>query len=160
MMHHFSLKSLTFYGVAIGSVVTLFSLTTAYGEANLRPSTKIAGRYRLHAQTLPGCLKTEALVLTVQQSGIYLNATLAEPGATPAPSAKLKPSLHGFWRSQQLTLAGRPTALKACQPTATEVQIQGTIAQKLLKGTIGLGTAAPADFTAERLAESAHGSGH
>jgi hypothetical protein len=160
MMSHFNLKSLMFYGGAIGSVITLFTLTTAYGEANLKPAPKIAGRYRLNAQTLPGCLKAETLVLTVQQSGVYLNAMLAEPQATPASPAKLKPSLHGFWRSQQLTLAGLPKALKTCPPTATEVQIQGTIAQKILQGTIALGTAAPTNFTAELLAEPTEAAGH
>ncbi len=160
VIEHFTLKSLLFYGGAIGFVVILFSFVTTYGEANLKPAPKIAGRYRLNARALPGCLKTEALLLTVQQSGIYLNAVLAEPESTSAPAAKMKPSLHGFWQSQQLTLVGPPTALKACQPTATEVQIQGTIDQKLLKGTIGLGTAAPANLTAERLAEPADTTGH
>ena len=160
VMQNFGFKSLLFYVGSIGFVIVLFSVATAYGEANLKPAPKIAGRYRLNAQTLPGCLKTEVLVLTVQQSGVYLNASLAEPESTPIVSVKPKLSLHGFWRSQQLTLAGLPKALKACQSIATEVQIQGTIGQKIMKGTIGLGTASPADFRAERLAEPAEAAGH
>jgi hypothetical protein len=34
MMNHLSLKSLAFYGVAIGSVALLFKVVSAYGETN------------------------------------------------------------------------------------------------------------------------------
>jgi hypothetical protein len=44
-MSHFNVKSLIFYGTAICSVVTLFTIVTAYGEANLKASRPIDGDY-------------------------------------------------------------------------------------------------------------------
>ena len=61
-------KSLAFYAGSIGFVVALFSFATAYGEANLKAPNKLEGRYRIAAQSLPGCLKADALILTIQQS--------------------------------------------------------------------------------------------
>lgn len=55
-MSHFNLKSLAFYGVAIGSVLVLFKTVTAYGESNLKAPDKIGGIYRLEAQNLPECI--------------------------------------------------------------------------------------------------------
>lgn len=156
-MSHFSWQSLSFYGIAISSVVGLFSFTTAYGEANLKAPTRIDGRYRLSAQNLPGCLKGEALILDLQQSGVYVHGVLIEaaPQAKSTTSAKIKPSLGGFWRAEQLTVSGVPKALKACQTISdkTEVQIQGTIVKQTLKGTIGWGTEKPTPFIADREAE-------
>ena len=76
MRSHFNFKSLTFYGVAIGFVLILFNLVTRYGEANLKAPARIDGRYRLSIAQLPDCLKSADPVLTIQQSGIYLNGFL------------------------------------------------------------------------------------
>ncbi|NJM66733.1 MAG: hypothetical protein HC851_14260 [Acaryochloris sp. RU_4_1] len=46
-MSHFNKKSLIFYAGAIGSVVSLFSVVTAYGEAKLKPPKSITGSYQL-----------------------------------------------------------------------------------------------------------------
>jgi hypothetical protein len=161
-MKLFSLKSLLFYVGSLAFVIGLFSLTTAYGEANLKPPTKIAGRYRLSAQTWPGCLRTEALILTLQQSGVYVHAALSQPEPSDAAPAKIKPVLEGFWRSQQLTLSGAATSPPACATAKpqTVVQIQGTIAQNQLNGTISLNGAMPTPFTAERLAVTPASEGH
>jgi len=68
-MSHFNFKSLTFYGIAITSVLALFKVVTAYGESNLNASTSINGRYRL-SYTQPNCRQANALLLTIEQSGI------------------------------------------------------------------------------------------
>jgi hypothetical protein len=69
IMNHLSLKSLAFYGVAIGSVALLFKVVSAYGETNLKAAPAIGGSYRFDAKSLPECLKSDSLVLTIEQSG-------------------------------------------------------------------------------------------
>ncbi|MBD2073452.1 hypothetical protein H6F86_06040 [Phormidium sp. FACHB-592] len=149
MGNHFNLKSLTFYAVAITSVVTLFSVVTAYGEANLKAAQKIDGRYQIPAQDLPGCLKSDQLVLLVQQSGIYLTGSLlaADTIETLGKRATERPSMTGNWENQRLTLQGEASYLPKCQGT---VKVQGTIAEQTLTGTLSL-SSAPGDipFTAQ-----------
>jgi len=148
MGNHFSLKSLSFYGGAISFVVILFSVVTAYGEANLKAAQKIDGRYQIPAQTLPGCLKSEQLILLVQQSGVYLTGSLlaADAADTLGRRAAERPAMTGTWDDKRLTLQGAATYLPQCQG---EVKIQGTIVQQTLNGTLSL-SAAPGDspFTA------------
>ncbi len=105
-MNHFNFKSLTFYGVAISSVLLLFKVVTAYGENNLQAPPAINGFYRLTlAENLPLCEKSDALILNLQQSGIYLNASLL-PANTNA-DINVKHSLTGMMlRNQQLNLSG------------------------------------------------------
>lgn len=150
-MNHFNRKSLLFYGAILTFVVTLFNLTTSYGEANLQAPAKISGRYRWNAKNLPGCFKAETLILTVEQSGIYLNGSLlSEQDETQAvTAAKKKPLLTGLFQ-QQLELSGQPS-LEACQAEATEqpIRIQAMVNQSTLKGTLYL-MAGSFDFTAQR----------
>ncbi|UBF24803.1 hypothetical protein K9N68_24550 [Kovacikia minuta CCNUW1] len=152
MSSHFSLKSLAFYGIAIGSVVLLFSVVTAYGEANLKAPVQIKGRYTIAAQDLPGCLKSEQLLLLVEQSGIFLNGSLLPGDAAErlVKKAEERPSLTGRWRNQELVLDGPANHLPNCQG---KIHIQGTIEgtrqagkieQALLNGTIHLGSQADA----------------
>jgi len=105
-MSHFNFKSLTFYGIAIGLVLVLFEVVTAYGESNLKAPAPIDGRYRLSYQK-PNPLKLNALVLTIQQSGIYLNGSLlpAQTNAQPTSAEEIL-SLTGQMRNQQLSLTG------------------------------------------------------
>jgi hypothetical protein len=149
MGNHFSLKSLSFYGGAIAFVVVLFSVVTAYGEANLKAAQKIDGRYQIPAQALPGCLKSEQLILLVQQSGVYLTGSLlaAETFDTLGRRAAERPAMTGKWDNQRLTLQGAASYLPQCQG---EVKLQGTIAQQTLTGTLSL-SSAPGDipFAAE-----------
>lgn len=117
MSSHFNFKSLAFYGVAIGLVLLLFKAVTAYGEANLKAPAPIGGRYRLTlAQNLPNCLKSNTLVLTIQQSGIYLNGFLlpAETTAEQARASEKNPSLTGQLSNQQLSLAGTVPSSTFC----------------------------------------------
>lgn len=154
MSSHFSPKSLAFYGVAIGSVVTLFTVTTRYGEASLQAPRTIEGSYGIAANTLPGCLGDRPLNLAVQQSGIYLTGTLlpTDVDERTARIAKERPALTGRWNNEQLTLAGPLTHLSNCTGT---IQIQGTIQQDKLTGAAQLDAASPAaSFTAQRQPDS------
>ncbi|MBD6616947.1 hypothetical protein FNW02_14190 [Komarekiella sp. 'clone 1'] len=104
-MNHFNFKSLAFYGVAISSVLLLFKVVTAYGENNLQAPPAINGLYSLTlAENLPLCKKSDALILNLQQSGIYLNASLL--AANTNADIDVKHSLTGMMLRQQLNLSG------------------------------------------------------
>lgn len=164
MMSHFNLKSLTFYGVAIGAVVVLFKVVTAYGETNLKAPPSVGGSYRISAQNLPGCLKSDTLMLDIKQSGIYLFGSLLpeKTDVKTATVAEEKPSLTGRIRNQQLSLEGPvPWVIKCNQPIGQAdrsgsgstilVKIQGVIKGKTIVGQVALSsTPAPAEFTAQR----------
>lgn len=150
-----NLKSLAFYASAIGFVIALFSVTTAYGEANLKASTPIGGEYRIAAQDLPGCLKGEALLLTIQQSGVYLSGSLlSSDAARKIAPAKRTLSLMGTWNQQQLELTGLPSQLEACRQADGQVptvSIAGTITQNTLQSKVRLNEGASvADFIGKR----------
>ncbi|MEH1838140.1 MAG: hypothetical protein V7L20_05130 [Nostoc sp.] len=105
-MNHFNFKSLTFYGVAIISVLLLFKIVSAYGENNLKAPPTVSGRYRLTlAENLPNCEKSSTLTLNIQQSGIYLNASILSANANADTDEKH--SLAGIFRNQQLNLSGK-----------------------------------------------------
>ncbi|WGV24887.1 hypothetical protein [Halotia branconii] len=105
-MNHFNFKSLAFYGVALGSVLLLFKAVTAYGETNLQASTIIGDRYRLtFNENLPNCGTSNPLMLNIQQSGIYLNASFL-PANTNADTKKPL-SLTGNLKNHQLSLSGK-----------------------------------------------------
>jgi hypothetical protein len=105
-MAHFSFKSLAFYGVAISSVLILFKAVTAYGESNLKTSPSIHNRYLLTlAQKLPNCNKSNPLILNIQQSGIYLNASLLPTNTNADIEQKLP--LSGILKNNQFSLSGK-----------------------------------------------------
>ncbi len=150
----FNLKSLGFYGGAIGFVVALFSFATAYGEANLKAPNKLEGQYRIAAQSLPGCLQTDALILTIQQSGIYLSGSLlnADETSKTLTASKKKPSLTGLLDRDQITLSGIPSHLDECLKTAPvpKVLIQSTVTKNVIKGKIRLESEAEVTFVGKR----------
>lgn len=130
-MHHFNFKSLTFYGVAISSVLLLFKVVTAYGESNLKAPFAIKSRYGLvFNENLPICDKSNILVLNIQQSGIYLNAFLL-PANSNTKTSKLSEtvsSLTGKLQNRQLSLSGKAPKYILCNlPTS---QTQANISQK------------------------------
>ncbi len=139
-MNHFSWKSLTFYGVAISSVVILFKLVTAYGESSLQAPPSIAGRYRLQSNTLPQCLQAETVFLTLQQSGIYLNGTLSPEKDLAAAEENL--SLSGEFHHPSLSLAGEVPSAIACSPAENQeknlVTLQAIWDNNSLKGQMNL----------------------
>lgn len=140
MRNFFSVKWMSFYGATMLFVMALFSITTNYGEANLKAPTKISGRYRITAKTLPGCLKSESLVLSIEQSGIYLNGALLEADGEirTQTAAKKKPSLTGLLEKQNLSLSGNLEHLQSCEQQNPTVSIDGSVAQDVLKGTLKL----------------------
>ncbi len=160
IMNHLSLKSLAFYGIAIGSVSLLFKVVSAYGEANLKAPPAIAGSYRFDPKNLPECLKSDFLVLTIEQSGVYLSGNLRSGTSETdrQTTAKEKPSLLGKWENQGLSLSGAVPNLPGCSESTaigqnSSVKLRGIVEQEILKGKISLtDRAAAIDFTAERVA--------
>jgi hypothetical protein len=149
-MSHFSPKKLSFYSVAIGSVVILFNAVSSYGEANVKAPTAIGGNYRISNQNLPECLKSDSLVLTIHQSGIYLSGSLLPVDKTTQPqtTAEDKPSLNGNFHNQQVSLSGSIPHLTACNNPA--VNIAGTVDGKTLQGKLTLSSIpTPVEFTAQ-----------
>lgn len=157
-MNHLTLKSLAFYGIAIGSVLLLFKIVSAYGETNLKAAPAIGGKYRFDAKSLPECLKSDSLVLTIEQSGVYLSGNLRS-GSSEGDREKIAeetPSLFGKWETQGLSLSGAVPNLAGCSnSTATgqnsSVKLRGIVEGETLKGKISLTENAPStDFTAQR----------
>jgi hypothetical protein len=138
-MPKFNVKTLMFYGVMIGSVIVLFKAVTAYGETNLKAPPPIDGGYRINANNLPACLKTETLMLIVNQSGIYLGGSLlpVNPNEDIEISVDEKPSLDGRWQKNGLTLSGNMPHLSRCN-SSQRVKIEGTIKDNILSGKISL----------------------
>lgn len=131
-MNHFNFKSLAFYGVAIGSVLILFKTVTAYGESQLKASPTINSRYRLTlAKNLPNCEQANNLMLNIQQSGIYLNASLL-PANTNAETEKPL-SLTGLLKNQQLQLSGKIDQSILCnKPQSEKDPVETVIVQMAL----------------------------
>ncbi|BAY76409.1 hypothetical protein NIES25_28580 [Nostoc linckia NIES-25] len=112
-MNHFNFKSFAFYGVAITSVLLLFKTVSAYGENNLKAPPKVSDRYRLTlAENLPNCEKSDSLTLNIEQSGIYLNASVLPANANT--DVDEKHSLMGILKNQQLNLSGKVNTSTLC----------------------------------------------
>jgi hypothetical protein len=119
-MHHFNIKSLVFYGVAISSVLVLFKLVTTYGESQLKAAKTLGDRYSLQlAEKLGDCSQAPNLQLQIQQSGIYLNGFLlpeANPNTPSAPTHRIQPTLTGklINHHQQISLSGNIPQTTLC----------------------------------------------
>lgn len=106
-MSHFSAKSLTFYGVAITSVLALFKVVSAYGESNLSAAPEVGGVYQItQSQNLPDCLTEQKLNLTIEQSGIYLFGSLAVPSKS-TDKDQMEVPLSGDFKEQQIIMSGK-----------------------------------------------------
>lgn len=119
-MNHFNLKSLTFYGIAIGSVLLLFKTVSAYGESKLKAPPSINNHYRIALQeAIPNCDKPEKLILNLQQSGIYLNASfLTVNNADESPKSDTSHNyLSGIFSNQELNLSGKLDRSMLCKMT-------------------------------------------
>jgi hypothetical protein len=137
-MNVFSAKSIVIYSLAIGSAIVFFNLVTNYGEANSKAPISVSGNYLITAPDLPGCLQNKALFFDIQQSGIYLNATLNITASntpdllvpkerSPDTPKNLRPTFSGRLRDRQLELSGTlPTA--NC-PTPSQLRINGSVAK-------------------------------
>jgi len=125
IMHHFNLKYLTFYGVAISSVLLLFKVVTAYGESNLKAPPAMKSRYGLvFNEKLPICDQSNVLILNLQQSGIYLNGFLL-PASSHTKSSNLSEttsSLTGRLENRQLSLSGKAPRYILCNLQTSQTQ--------------------------------------
>jgi hypothetical protein len=166
-MNHFSPKSLAFYGTMIGSVLVLFNIVSAYGEANLKAPPKVSGNYQLMSSDLPDCLRSENLTLAIEQSGRYIAGELslspqtiatpenASPGVESSPEKKGTKEnivLSGLMLSQPFTLSGKTALLGPC-PAATsleEIHLQLQFQDKNLSGQLHWSNIA-VNFTAQKL---------
>ncbi len=145
----FNAKWLTFYGTTIAFVVALFSIATSYGESNLKAQPKISGRYKITAADLSGCLQAKTLVLSIEQSGIYLNGSLLESSHSTQEqtAARKRPSLTGVFRQPNLELSGTAAQIRGCGNSA--IVLESTIAQNTMKGKFSLNDTG-ANFVAQR----------
>ncbi|UKO98915.1 hypothetical protein [Nostoc sp. UHCC 0870] len=141
-MNHFHAKSLTFYAVAIGSVLLLFKTVTIYGEKYLQASPITNGSYLLtFTNNVPECQQSLPLRLNIQQSGIYLNASLLPVQANAETQKQY--SLKGILNNQQLNLAGEVNETLLCNlapPHTLQAQMQleegGRLQGKIIISTI------------------------
>jgi hypothetical protein len=161
-------KLLLFYGSTLAFVVVLFQGVTRYGDTKLAAAPNINGRY-LSTEAMPGCPESTRVLLTILQSGVYLNGAVDVVENAPvveAVTSESTPPLSGRLAAQQVTLEGGTVALSRCQPLARRVQVAGTIAsesdQKLaFAGTILLDSnVQPWQIKALRLVESKQEKGH
>jgi hypothetical protein len=166
-MNHFSPKSLAFYGTMIGSVLVLFNIVSAYGEANLKAPPKVSGNYKLTSSDLPNCLRSENLTLAIEQSGRYIAGELSLSPQTIATPENTSPGvesssekkgtkenivLSGLMLSQPFTLSGKTALLGPC-PAATsleEIHLQLQFQDKNLSGQLHWSNIA-VNFTAKKL---------
>jgi hypothetical protein len=159
-MNHFQPKTLAFYGGAIAFVVGLFGVVTTYGEANLKTAQSVGGDYRLNLPVSEPCGGGKPVLLSVQQSGVYVAAALTNPALARSPSISKSMTLSGQWKNQRLGLTGQIPVGVLCdgsQETAPmTVKLDGVISQNpastestTLTGTIFLNAAA-SPFMAQR----------
>jgi hypothetical protein len=159
-------KLLMFYGGTLIFVVALFHLVTRYGDTKLVAMPNVNGRY-LSTETMPGCPEDSRVLLTILQSGVYLNGSVnvvENETAIEDVTSERTPPLSGRFMQQQVTMDGKGTAL--CQVSAGRVQVNGAIeteADKKLSfnGKILLGeTSQPWAMKGLRLVESKKKEGH
>jgi hypothetical protein len=146
-MNIFSAKSIVIYSLAIGGSMAFFQLITSYGEAKIKAPIAITGIYRLDTTTtLPDCLQGKRLLLNVQQSGQYLNASPIEDrstaltpisGSNTARDTRL--ALSGRLRDRQFELSGKlPTEI--C-PQHADFRMIGSFIDRKLQGKLWLPSA-------------------
>lgn len=159
MKSHLKFQSLAFYGVAISSVLLLFKVVTAYGEANVKAPAPVEGRYPLLSLqgSISKCSSAPNLVLNIQQSGVYLNGSLlaAQTNSQDTLTAAEKPALTGRFKQGQLLLSGQVPSSTLCSNLAASdvnsVTIQAQPQGESLAGQLTLNDMSQAvKFTAQR----------
>jgi hypothetical protein len=123
-MNNSPLKSLTFYGMTIAFVLILFKVVTLYGETRLQASPPVAGTYRLKASESSPCLP-QTSQLTIEQSGIYLLATLISNGVSIP--------MEGRFQGDRFQLSGRSESQNICPDPIT---LDVIARDKTLYGTV------------------------
>ncbi|MBD3883819.1 hypothetical protein IFO70_18815 [Phormidium tenue FACHB-886] len=139
MNYRFETKTTLFYVVAIGSVLTLFQVISAYGERYLNAPANINGRY-VSTAAPPGCRADDRLVLDIQQSGIYLNGSLLLQADTPPPAVEASSEnqlpLTGELQQGQVTLMGKTDAFAACAASPRDSHAASEAATATLRGQV------------------------
>jgi hypothetical protein len=157
---------LIFYAVAVLTVLGLFQLTSAYGEAHLTAPPNLNGDY-LSATAPPGCPANSRLRIAIQQSGIFLNGAV-ELAQTEAldPIQATALTLTGHWR-QQLELTGKAPTLESCGLADGGHQVHLTAAFQpassspaSLVGQLNLGNSQSWSFTAIQQTAAAQQKSH
>jgi hypothetical protein len=106
-MSHFNLKTLSFYGIAISSVLLLFKTVSAYGETKLKAPPNIDGSYEfIQTKNLPQCLQEQQLKLNIKQSGIYLFGNLSIQSKSTSESVVEIP-FNGNFKDNQIMMSGK-----------------------------------------------------
>ena len=128
-MKIFSVKSIGLYSLAIGSAIVFFHFVTSYGEANLKAPTAVTGNYLITFKHRTGCLQGKSLLMSLKQSGIYLNASLIaveEPDNTKilATIERLQ-SINS--RDVPPTLSGRVLVQSAVAPPQQKFSMSGLL---------------------------------
>lgn len=123
----FSAKSIGLYSLAIGSAIGFFNIITSYGEANIKAPLLVAGNYLITSPNLPACFQQKQLVLKVQQSGIYLNASIATTSQTSGADREARPTFSGRLHELQLELNGQMPA-DIC-PQGSQLKISSKISK-------------------------------
>ncbi|WP_017314753.1 hypothetical protein [Mastigocladopsis repens] len=111
--------------MAISSVLFLFKVVTAYGESKLKAPPAINSRYGLlFDENLPTCEKSNALLLNIQQSGIYVNGFLLPVNSHTKTSTRSETdsSLTGRLENQQLSLSGNVPRYILCNISSSQTQ--------------------------------------
>jgi hypothetical protein len=131
-MNFLQIKSLAFYGGTLAFVVGLFSVVTAYGEVNLKTAQSIEGDYLLKLPLIEGCKGEEPVMLSIQQSGIYVAAALVNPDLNSNKMVSKPMTLSGQWQNRQINLSGKVPANVLCAGavanTTVAVKLEGAIA--------------------------------
>ncbi len=138
-LNHFTPKSLTVYGIAISSVVILFKIVSIYGETHLKSAPNLKGLYpiTITQNYLPACLSEDELVLSIQQSGIYLSGNLLANNENLKSLIDEKTFLQGLWKNNRVNLSGSlPYFHDKCGDI--NLEIIATFDQKQLTGEISL----------------------
>jgi hypothetical protein len=123
----FSAKSIGLYSLAIGSAIGFFNIITSYGEANIKAPLLVAGNYLITSPNLPACFQQQQLILKIQQSGMYLNASIATASQTNGANSEARPTLSGRLHDRQLELNGQIPA-DIC-PQGAQLKITSKIAK-------------------------------
>jgi hypothetical protein len=155
-MSHVGSKLVIFYGSAVTLVVVLFHGVTRYGEAQLQAASNINGRY-LSAQAMPGCPTNSRLMLSLLQSGVYLNGAI-EVVESAQERSEATP-LSGEWRQQRLSLNGEQSLCNQTGRVAIEGTVKGVGEKAVFTGTVAIGGQLW-QVTGQRLAEPKQEVGH
>jgi hypothetical protein len=137
---HLDRNHLSFYGIAITSVLVLFKIVSSYGENYLKAPPPISGTYQIQSSNLPACLNTQALPLKIDQSGMFLFAHLANI------------TLDGRMQDNQINLTGNTSSFANCSfAQETALNINASVKDDVLSGEIIWDETTPKTlFTAKR----------